>query len=217
MNRPAVVLLVAAVSSMVVAWQGQAVAGADCGEPVAPPRYRVGDKWVSRTETGGEISAEVIGLEGDLVQIEWKDPRWQPDMKGTVFIDLEGVIRRAIRPSGEVVTKQGRGRPFELIGQKELDFPLRVGKTWSFSYMSYSTGEMASQHYRVVACEEVSTAAGKFPALRVEREIRFQRFTGASLSWYAPSVKNIIKWEFPRGRGYGGTSIDSELTQFELK
>ena len=197
--------------------RGVQVFGADCGEPVPAPKYNVGDKWVSRDERGAETSQEVVGFEGDLAQIRWTDPRWEPDGKGMILVDPDGVIRKAIRPNGEVVTKQGKGRPFELIGQREFDFPLLVGKRWSFNYISLRFSEMASQNFKVVACEEVSTAAGKFSALRIEREIRFQRGSGTQYLWYAPAVKNIVRWQFPGGRGGGGTSLDSELVRYELK
>jgi len=201
---------------MVLTWGAQTFA-ADCGEPVPAPKYKVGDNWVSKDERGGEITQEVVGFEGDLAQVRWVDPRWEPDRKGTIFIDPDGIIRKAIRPNGEVVTKQGRGKPFELIGQKELDFPLAVGKTRFFNYMSLLTGEMASQNFKVVACEEVSITAGKFLALRIEREIRFQRGRATQQFWYAPVVKNFVKWQIPGGRGVGGTSLDSELIRYELK
>lgn len=194
------------------------VFGADCGEPVPAPKYKVGDKWVSKDERGGEIAQEVVGFEGELAQVRWADPRWEPDGKGMILIDKDVVIRKAIRPTGEVVTTQGKGRPFELIGQKELDFPLHVGKTWSFSYMSYRVDETAYQEFKVVACAELATAVGKLAALRIERDIRFPqtRYKGGHF-WYAPAVKNIVKWQFPGGRGWGATSLDSELFRYELK
>jgi hypothetical protein len=134
-----------------------------------------------------------------------------------ILVDSEGVIRKAIRPNGDIVTTQGKGRPFELIGQREFDFPLLVGKRWSFNYISLRFNEMASQNFKVFACEEVSTTAGRFSALRIEREIRFQRGSGTQCLWYAPAVKNIVRWQFPGGRGAGGTSLDSELFKYELK
>jgi hypothetical protein len=197
--------------------RGVQVFGADCGEPVAAPKYNVGDKWASRDERGTESSQEVVGFEGNLAQIRWTDPRWEPDGKGMILVDSEGVIRKAIRPNGDIVTTQGKGRPFELIGQREFDFPLLVGKRWSFNYISLRFNEMASQNFKVFACEEVSTTAGRFSALRIEREIRFQRGSGTQYLWYAPAVKNIVRWQFPGGRGAGGTSLDSELFKYELK
>ncbi len=192
----------------------KALAATDCGEPVPAPKYQVGDKWISRNERGVESMREVVGLEGDLAKVKWANPTAEPDKDGIVFIDPEGVIRKAIRPNGEVVTKQGRGRPFDLIGQKELDFPLHVGKRWDFDYMSGS-GDLGKRYYSVVACEEVSTPAGKFPALRIETEIRLPRWKGTYHFWYASAVKAGIKWKFPGG--FGRTALDSELVRYELK
>lgn len=201
-------------ASLLAATGGQALAAADCGEPVPAPKYQVGDKWISRNEKGGEGTREVVGFDGDLAQVKWTSPAAEPDKDGVIFIDPEGVIRKAIRPNGEVVTKQGRGSPYDQIGQRVLDFPLQVGKGWDFGYTS-AAGDMGTRYYRVVACEEVSTPAGKFPALKVEASIRLPRWSGTFHFWYAPTVKASIKWKFPGG--FGRTALDSELVRYELK
>lgn len=110
--------------SLLMALEGDALSAIDCGEPVPAPKYSVGDRWVSRNEKGGESTREVVGFEGDLAQVKWSNPALEPDKEGTVFIDPDGVIRKAIRPNGEVVTKQGRGSPYDSIGERTLDFPL---------------------------------------------------------------------------------------------
>jgi hypothetical protein len=196
-------------------WSDEAAA-ADCGEPVLAPKLSVGDKWVWRNDKGGQSSQEVVGIEGDLFQIRWADPALEPDKEGMVFVDPHGVIRKAIRTNGEVVTAQGQGRPYQFIGQRELDFPLQVGKRWDFTYMTRMVGfELGSQHRRVVACEEVSTPAGKFSALRIEVELRTPRWRGTYQFWYAPAVKNTVRLKYPAG--WGRDAIDAELVRYELK
>jgi hypothetical protein len=77
------------------------------------------------------------------------------------------------------------------------------------------SGDFGTRYYRVVACEEVSTTAGKFSALKIEAHIRLPRWSGTYHFWYAPKVKANIKWKFPGG--FGRTALDSELVQYEVK
>jgi hypothetical protein len=207
-------ILCAVISILVTPSGSQVALAADCGEPVPAPKYQVGDKWVSRNEKGVESIREVVSFEGDLAKVRWSNPSMEPDKEGTILIDSDGVIRKAIRSNGEVVTAQGVGRPYDLIGQRELGFPLQVGKKWSFTYRT-AGGNTGWRNYRVVACEEVSTPAGKFPALRIENEIRVPRWSGTYHFWYAPAVKASIKWKFPGG--FDRTAQDSELIKYELK
>jgi hypothetical protein len=192
----------------------QVALAADCGEPVSAPKYQVGDKWVTRNEKGAEAASEVVEFEGDYAKIKWATPWLTPDKEGVVIVDADRVIRKAIRPNGEMVTTQGVGRPFDLIGQKELDFPLQVGKKWAFTYRS-AAGDTGWRNYRVLACDEISTPAGKFSALKIENEIRLPRWSGTYHFWYAPAAKASIKWKFPGG--FGPTALDSELVRYELK
>jgi hypothetical protein len=198
---------------MMTTW-GEALAAAECGEPVAAPKYQIGDKWTWRNEKGVEIVREVVGFEGELAQIRWSNPSSQPDKEGTLFIDADGVIRKAIRPIGKVVTTQGRRSPFDSIGQRVLDFPLQVGKEWKHSFMSAS-GDLGWQHYSAVACEEVATAAGRFAAMKIETKIALPRWQGTYHFWYAPAVKANIKHKFPGG--FGATALDNELIKYEAK
>lgn len=196
-----------------VATGDQEVLAADCGESVPAPKFSMGDKWVSRNEKGGESTREAVGFEGDLAQVKWTSPAAEPDKEGMLFIDPDGVARKAIRPNGEVVTKQGRG-VYASIGQRTLDFPLQVGKRWDVNYIAIS-GDMGLRRYKVEAREEVSTAAGKFSALRIEVDNRQPRWSGTSQFCYAPAAKGVVKVKF--GPGFGPTALDSELVRYELK
>jgi len=69
-----------------------------------------------------------------------------------------------------------------LIGRWDgtLDFPLQVGKTWQYTFYGQTSNGLGQfiQGYRVVACEEVATPAGKFPAFRLEGTLRGPRGSG---------------------------------------
>lgn len=195
---------------------GEALGAAECGEPVMPPRLQVGDMWVLPSEKEGlESSSEVVGFEEDLTVIKWKNPALELDKEGWLYVDSEKVIRKVKRPNGEVITRQGVEWPFNRIGQRELDFPLHVGKKWSFSFPT--KGQIIGwRQHRVLACEEVSVAAGKFSALKIEVEVTVSRWTGTYKFWYAPRAKSNVKFEFPPG--FSGITVrDMELMLYKVR
>jgi len=207
MDKRRIVFTVAVVFLMVTAWGAQALEAADCGAPVPAPKYQVGDKWLWRNARGVESTREVVGFEGELAQMK------EPEL--LLFVDPDHVLRKVVRPNGEAVTTQGRGRPYEMIGQKELNFPLEVGKGWSFKFVN-TRMEVGTQDFKVAACEEVSTPAGKFAALRIESEVREPRWKGVNHFWYAPAAKAIVRRTFLEG--YDFTRVaDYELVRYELK
>ncbi len=214
MDRRAAVLSVAMV--LLITWGGAAL-GADCGEPVPAPKYQAGDKWTWRDEKAREWSNEVVQVEGDITQIKWPT--------GSVaFHDKDWVIRQVRRSNGELVTKQGSGQ-YTSIGQKVLDFPLHVGKKWEYSYTSQPTSNLGDlrtyyNRYTIVACEEVSTPAARFPALKVEVDNRSvgARISGVYYLWYAPQVKNFVRRQFVPSQAWNRADVrDYELIKFETK
>jgi hypothetical protein len=86
-------------------------------------------------------------------------------------------------------------------------FPLRPGDAHEAHYSTKfpQQGAYEVRHDRrvkVVGWEELSVPAGKFRALRIESEGRFQRVdtaisgTAKETAWYAPEVKRYVKWTF---------------------
>jgi hypothetical protein len=109
-------------------------------------------------------------------------------------------------------------------GKKVLDFPLSAGKTWSYEYMEmprHSGDKVTYQNTsRVLACEQVSTPAGKFSAFKIEVEQSSPSFrsTGVYHLWYAPEVKNFVKRHYvPSDWWSGGVWMDNDLVRFEVK
>jgi hypothetical protein len=104
--------------------------------------------------------------EGDLIQHKLANG-------DVAFHDNNLVIQWVKRPNGEIVRTQSI-EPFvsglrsanPTVGRKTLDFPLQVGKGWSYSYFASAAkggrGNLAPYWYtyKVVACEEVSTPPG---------------------------------------------------------
>ncbi|MFB3819568.1 MAG: hypothetical protein ACE147_18070 [Candidatus Methylomirabilales bacterium] len=153
------------------------------------------------------------------------------------FHDRDLVVRYVKRRSGEIVRTQtvepaitGLHATNATVGHKTLDFPLQVGKQWTYSYIaSASRGGRGTATsfwltHKVVGCEEVSTPAGKFPALKLEITEHYgDRATGSmgpptmgvSHLWYAPQVKNYVKRHYDPSPNYSGLGYrDFELVKY---
>jgi len=235
MTKRVAVLSVAVLFLTLTAWRPPAFGAVDCGEPVLAPIHQVGEKWTwAWTDArGGEIS-EVVQAEGDLTQMKLPNG-------DVAFHDKDLIVQWVKRPNGEIVRTQSI-EPFVLglrsanptVGKRTLDFPLQVGKEWAYSYFaSAARGGRGTTApfwvtYKIVACEEVSTPAGKFPAFKVEvSEIYNDRAStalgppathGVYHLWYAPQVKNYAKRHYePMQHWIGPAFRDYDLVKFEVK
>ena len=90
---------------------------------------------------------------------------------------------------------------------KALDFPLRVGKTWSYTSDTLFKDNRSTAHsvveVQVVAYEKVRVVAGEFDAFKLTARSSFHGLSkggpgvlsGESTAtyWYAPTVRAIVK------------------------
>lgn len=102
-----------------------------------------------------------------------------------------------------------------LRGQYEpLQFPLSIGKTWTFSYQFQSkptTLVEVTQTATVQGWEMVNVPAGTFQALKVEHAGRYKATQGSDqwagriteIFWYAPSAQRIVAQEYKDTTGQG--------------
>jgi len=205
---------------MMAAWGTSALA-VDCGEPVPAPKYQVGERWGWQDEKGRKWSWEVVQVEGDTAQIRWGNG-------DVASYDKDWIVRKVVRKNGEVLTTQGIDR-YTTIGQKVLDFPLQVGKKWYYTYYFNPTiyapriMVLIETQFKTVACEEVSTPAGKFPALKLKLESTWRAAGVGSATkflWYAPQVKQIVKRQYDALSNLDyreGRVTDDELIRFEVR
>jgi hypothetical protein len=198
------------------------VQAAGCEESVPAPQYQTGDRWVWQDEKGVKQTREIIGFEDNLAKVKWTNPRLNPDKEGVLFIDGDNVTRKAIRPNGEVITKQGAGT-YVTIGQKLMDFPLHIGKEWSFSWTAFpsSGGGALTQYttqYKVLACDEIATPAGKFSTFKIEATQANGTYhtSGTFFMWYAPTAKAVVKTQYVTSR-YWYNPLDNELVELGVK
>lgn len=106
-------------------------------------------------------------------------------------------------------------RDARMRGNHEpLQFPLSVGKTWTFNYQFQSnptTLVSVTQTAVVKGWETVNVPAGTFKALKVEHAGLYtatedsNRWTGriTETYWYAPSAQRIVAQEYKDTSGQG--------------
>jgi hypothetical protein len=175
--------------------------------PIVPePIYHIGDTWtlsnglISRVikieDDGTVFFTNGLGFVGGAPQYRWKG--------GTIeeIGTHEGDLPRRLVALG------GSGWQF-------LNFPLEVGKNWSFSNVGYIWGRA---HHFTVSCrvwsyEDVQTKAGPFGAFRMTIEWAGQtpeyRFANVHSFWFAPAVKFMVKER--------STEFNWELLSYRLR
>lgn len=183
------------------------------GDEVAPPAYKVGDKWSysyvdELTPANNAVTDQtVVQVSPEHTVLEAKDAT------GRVFeveLDANGNLMHA----GHYAPTPNDGR---------LKFPMSVGSTWTAEY------DLGSVHYKeenkVAALEDVQTKAGTFQAYRIESRGQFTslgwRTVGQVVQtiWYAPSAKRIVKNDWyskAGGKSSAPTTTHVELTAVQL-
>ncbi len=220
--------LLALISLAGVMLLGPASFAANCNDPVPAPTYKLGDRFSWKYDNGKERVWEVTGLDGNLAEVKWGDGvmRLDTDSAGTYFLDQDWVIRKGVTKQGKAVLSPKVGA-FSMIGKKILDFPLHLGRTWDVAYIDVAFGGGITTNYlhlKVVGCEEVTTQAGKFPALKIESKLSSWSYNywEVRYQWYSPDAKIIVKDELHRNYNppwiYRLPSLPGyELMELELK
>jgi hypothetical protein len=75
----------------------------------------------------------------------------------------------------------------------ELRLPAKAGDTWEWEAPGVGDGPSRKITFKVIGEEEVEVPAGKFKAVRVERELEVGKVTQRSEGWYAPEVGLVKK------------------------
>jgi hypothetical protein len=221
MAKRAVILSVAVALLVASPWGMQAFAAVDCGAPVAAPKHQAGEKWAWKAENGATWS-ESVQADGDMTQMK--------EANGDViYHNDDWVIRKVVRSDSGLTARKGVWQAD--AGQKIINFPLRVGDKWEYSFFAPSRagrGNLVTfwHEFKVLGCEEVTTPAGTFPAVKISmREGSTESYVSGqggpttmnSFVWYAPQVKNIVKREYAHD-WWGVPGVNNfELASFEVK
>ena len=83
-------------------------------------------------------------------------------------------------------------------GDKKLDFPLRIGKKWSWQKWIADTVTLVEANFEVLAKEKRRVPAGTFEALRIQAVmdayfLGFHAWRGTVVYWYAECAGSVIE------------------------
>ena len=93
-----------------------------------------------------------------------------------------------------------------------LRFPLKEGKTWTFTYSMPGSNQLkVTQTATVRGWEEVNVPAGRFSALRISHEGNYSATDGlfswsgriSETYWYSPDARRVVKREYRDTSGEG--------------
>ncbi len=154
--------------------------------------------------------------------------RWEYDVKvdfkgqGYRSDKLESGVYRVEIKNGEIdgdeVFLRGRATIYDSSAEhKWLDFPLQIGKKWSYRYFREEgkRGRWETPEVTVVGLETVTTKAGSFRAFKIAIEEEHR----SSVYWYSPKTKSAVKFYRERyHRRIDETSkMTSELSAYSVQ
>lgn len=192
-------------------------------EKAEAPVWKVGDKWVSKSDSGIETTTECFSDEKDLFVLNRNISQGQRKGKWTLYFDKKDLTCVKVTKDGKE-NKEERDRM-----KRSFNFPLFPGKKWSFrsSFYNpqYSMDHDVLTEYSVIGVEDVEVPAGKFKAFKVMVQINMtelggprRQFGGAYYYWWAPDAKAIVKYETDGGSFFQRSEYQKyELISFDLK
>lgn len=161
-------------------------------QSVERPTLKVGDEWVysirntQYAKPATTFSVKVVALADNRITVNWENK----DV-GTSGVDVFDMNLSLLDP----------------YVYKMFDFPLSIGKTWSFEYNS---SEGTSRWHnkvagKIVSLEKVTVPAGTFDTVKV---VLIRDYVGSGIGgsswtgtvtdtwWYAPQTKSFVKRTF---------------------
>jgi hypothetical protein len=182
--------------------------------------HTIGDTWTYRTLDWNQEKRRnkfvVQGVNEDVLQIESTPVQTAGTANAATPLNFKATLDKWDF-FGAKITSGGRAN---------IRFPLSPGDTWKYEYsIARSQGGSMVLKYEVSAdsWEDVTVPAGTFHALKVVHNGRYTMDGGSSTMretfWYAPNVKNYVKWEH-QSRNFAGGAFDDirrELTEFKVQ
>jgi len=149
-------------------------------EQAERPVWLVGDRWAYVAPGGAQTVHEVVGKQGEHYVLRTGEgaERYLTEALGLRTLSLRGEIVDEFTPA---------------VGY--FEWPLEVGKPWKIDCMcKQKTGTFrVAAEVRVETYEEITVPAGTFRAFRIYYRDGFGR--PPFIYWYAPAVKNWVRWE----------------------
>jgi len=178
------------------------LAGQAHAQTADPPVYSVGDEW--KLSTG--FVRKVVKVEGD-VTVFLGYPNCPTCL---VHYDKNLILLKIDQENGQPADTGTLG--FVPLGPefKFFDFPLTVGKKWSFSARGLFQNNVVGWSFvnTLEGHEDVTTKAGTFKAFKLRRDVTIQAFESRSgrpswtdMSWFAPAAKSTVKFTTTNANG----------------
>jgi hypothetical protein len=196
---------------------------AGAAQPVERPLVKVGDRWTYQSinldsgKVGGRFELEVVLAERGVIQVV-STRKHRADEVDTTYTQDWNAVSTATR--------------FFYPHTGWFKFPLQAGDRYKVGY----DAEMPKKGWKarnerqvsVVGWEEIAVPAGKFRALKIISDGRFDRTsdslrgTSRNVIWYVPEVRRWVKLTLEnrpdgaKGRGKGEYTGE-ELVAYALK
>ena len=206
-------------ASLAIGFAG--LVSAQPNSPIERPPVQVGDRWTYQRydyATGqrrGAYEMQVVFAARGVIQVvsSRKDKTDELDTTFTHDWNAVSTTSRVFNPH-----------------TGWLRFPLEAGAKYQASYEAVHLKKQFKfrnqRQVRVLGWEEVQVPAGKFRALKIVSEGRFERAgtvaqgTASDVIWYVPEVRRWVKITSdlqPLGRKGRGEHSGEELVAYELK
>ena len=179
------------------AWEGDGVVEAGKKAEILPklkeidwsqrsceaPVWNLGDSWTYRDAAGKFWSHQVFEIKENLFIMRMEGDR-----------DLYAFDKKTLS-CHYLIDRSGRRVRHSDPLKNIFDFPLFIGKKWSYS--TESGGANYANQFKAEAVEEVRTPAGTFKAYKIyHKQTEMSRMTSGWVRyWYSPAVRWWIKRE----------------------
>jgi hypothetical protein len=172
------------------------------------PEVKVGDKWRFVVSEGG-VKSDCAWAVTSVTPVKIEGTENGKPL--TLTADLNVIDSTGCATNDDIKDSE----------RKFLNFPLEVGKKWSFTkkWPWHSDFPYLNAKVAVAGYEKVQVAAGEFDAFKVEAKFVWMWCcappTESNITyWYAPAARAIVRFEY-RDSYY--PSSTTELAEFELQ
>ena len=181
-------------------------------DKIDAPVWNVGDRWV----LGDNVVITVSSADESSYTLAYT----MGGRDSFIVYEKASLNRLYYGAKDKRINYEGRNKKF-------FNFPMEIGKSWQHKYVEKPTSLGAQETTYVetftpLGWEEITVAAGKFKAVKLEYKQEKLGQTGSQpkegkvFYWYSPDVKYMLKCQFEKSDYWDETS-EWGLTAFQLK
>jgi hypothetical protein len=191
--------------------------GAPALEEAQAPAYKIGESWIYRAVE------KQYGFRSSN--------SWDGDFEVTFEKGLQKIYRLhdGVRTEGNIPGIWTLMLPTRAIRQsptRYFQFPLAAGNSWKANYLAPGWDRWITPEYVVAGVETVVTAAGTYPAFRIERRLKVTysfrtggqnpTFTETDVYFYSPLTRSVLKYHYRREFRTQGDAVPEHTLDIEL-